>query len=152
MDSYPLHHQGSPSHWYLIFFWILYISWLCGPFIIFGKLLTIISTNSVCVCTSISESNYADVSFGSSRLLKMFICLHQSYLWHSGSLIFTVAREIFSCSIQTLSCSNWDLVPRPGTGSRPPTLGVQGLSHWATWDVPLLGFFVWFHFFLFPFG
>ena len=31
-------------------FWILCISWLCGPFIIFGKLLTIISTNSVCVC------------------------------------------------------------------------------------------------------
>ena len=26
----------------------------------------------------------------------------------------------------------WDLVPRPGIKPRPPALGTQGLSHWAT--------------------
>ena len=29
-----------------------------------------------------------------------------------------------------------DLVPRPGIEPRSPALGMQSLSHWATWEVP----------------
>ena len=30
-----------------------------------------------------------------------------------------------------LSCSMWDLVPRPGIKPRPPAWGTQSLSHWT---------------------
>ena len=36
----------------------------------------------------------------------------------------------------TLSCSTWDLIPWPGFEPRPPSLGVQSLSHWTTREVP----------------
>ena len=35
-----------------------------------------------------------------------------------------------------LSCGMWDLVPRPGNKPRLPELGMQGLSHWTTREVP----------------
>ena len=60
------------------------------------------------------------------------------------SLIFTVAVAacgIFSCSMQTLSCSKWDLVPWPGIEHRPPTLEAWSLSHWTTREVPRRRFF-----------
>ena len=47
-------------------------------------------------------------------------------LWHTRS---------FSCSILTVSCGMWDLIPQPGIGPRPPSLGVQSLSHWPTREV-----------------
>ena len=43
-------------------------------------------------------------------------------------------QDLFSCSMQTLNCSMWDLVL--GIKPRPPALGVQTLSHWITRDVP----------------
>ena len=35
-----------------------------------------------------------------------------------------------------LSCSMWDLVPRPGIELEPLTLRVQSLSQWLTREVP----------------
>ena len=42
----------------------------------------------------------------------------------------------FSCSIWTLSCGIWDLVPWPGIEPRPPELGAQSLISWTTREVP----------------
>ena len=54
----------------------------------------------------------------------------QSSLWHMESLVS--AYGIFSCGMQTLSCSIWDLVPWPGSEPGPPALGAQSLNHWIT--------------------
>ena len=56
-------------------------------------------------------------------------------------------QEIFSCSMQTLSCGMWDLVPWPGIKPRPPALGAWSLSHWTTREVPLFVFFFFNYFF-----
>ena len=54
-----------------------------------------------------------------------------SLLWHVRSLL--VACGIFSCSMQTLSWSMWDLVPWPGIEPwRPETTGSTG-STGAFW-------------------
>ena len=53
-------------------------------------------------------------------------------------------QEIFSCSMQTLSCGMWDLVPWPGIEPGPPTLEVRNLSHWTTREVSELVFFFFF--------
>ena len=54
-------------------------------------------------------------------------------------LFFSVAAcRTFSCSLQTLICSMWDLVPLPGIEPGPPTLGVWSLSPWTTGEVPHL--------------
>ena len=45
-------------------------------------------------------------------------------------------------SAPDLSCSTWDLVPRPGI--EPPTLGVQSLSHWITKEIPIFFVFKFF--------
>ena len=42
-----------------------------------------------------------------------------------------------SCSMQTLSCGVWDLVPWLGIKSGPPALGTLSHSHWTTREVPL---------------
>ena len=68
------------------------------------------------------------------------VCL---VLWGSGSgrgdwilncilfffLILFIYLAVQVLVVGTLSCSIWDLVPRPGNEPRPPTLGVQSLSH-----------------------
>ena len=43
---------------------------------------------------------------------------------------------------QGLSCGMWDLVSWPGIEPRPPALGAQSLSRWATPEVPNY-FFLW---------
>ena len=48
--------------------------------------------------------------------------------------------QIFSCSIQTLSCSLWDLVSWPGIEPGPPALGAQSLSYWTFREVSLYFF------------
>ena len=48
----------------------------------------------------------------------LFSCT-RSWLLHVGSLIFVAACRIFHCSMQTLSCSMWDLVPWPGIEPGP---------------------------------
>ena len=70
-----------------------------------------------------------------SVLFKYLFGCAGSELRHLGSLV--VARSIFSYSMQTLSCSMWDLVPWPGIKPRPPVLGVWTLSHWTTREVPV---------------
>ena len=62
----------------------------------------------------------------------MFGCT-RSWLWHTG---FSICCGIFSCSMGTLSCSMWDLVPSPGIEPRPLSLGAQNLSRWTTREVP----------------
>ena len=46
------------------------------------------------------------------------------------------AESLESCSMRTLSCSMWDLVPRPGIKVRPPALRVWSLSYWTIIEVP----------------
>ena len=50
--------------------------------------------------------------------------------------VLVVTHRIFSCHVQTLSCSKWDLVLWPGIISRPPALGAQSLHHWTIKEVP----------------
>ena len=70
--------------------------------------------------------------------------------------LLVVACRIFSCNMQTLSCSMWDLIPWPRIKPRSPALGAQSLSHWTTmavsrWNIvdgigrcgPLLGDCPW---------
>ena len=42
----------------------------------------------------------------------------------------------FLSFMQILSCSMWDLVPRPGMEPRPPALGEQRVSPWITREAP----------------
>ena len=73
---------------------------------------------------------------------KLFICLFdcaRSWFWHAGS---------FSCSMQTLSCGMWNLVPWLEIELGPPALGVWSLRTSNTclnWDCcvncPSLWFF-----------
>ena len=42
---------------------------------------------------------------------------------------------IISCSLGTLSCGMWALVPWPGIEPRAPALGAQSLIHWTTREV-----------------
>ena len=44
------------------------------------------------------------------------------FIWLRKVLV--AACRIFSCSMWTLSCGMWDLVPKPGIQPRPPALGV----------------------------
>ena len=46
--------------------------------------------------------------------------------------LLAVARGIFSFGLWTLSCSLWDLLPRPGIKPRLLAWGAQSLSHWTT--------------------
>ena len=73
----------------------------------------------------------------------LFICLFSyagSYLHHLGSSIFTVAFEVFSCSLQThlwhVACGMSHLVPHSRVEPGPSALGIWGLSHWTTREIP----------------
>ena len=71
----------------------------------------------------------------------LFVCAW-SPLWHVGFFFFSVAAcRTFSCSVQTLSCSMWDLVHLPGIKPGPPTFGAWSPSHWTTREVPIICFF-----------
>ena len=54
--------------------------------------------------------------------------------------LLVAACGLISCSMQTLSCSMRDLVPRPGIEPRPPALEVRSLTHWTTREVPFFFF------------
>ena len=58
----------------------------------------------------------------------IFIWLHQ---------VLPVACGIFSCIMQALSCSKWDVIVRPGTEHLPTALGAWSLSPWTTREVPI---------------
>ena len=76
--------------------------------------------------------------FSFFQYLFLLICLAALGLsWSMQNFfIFVAAYRSFSCSMQTLSCCMWDLVPRP------PPLGVQSLSHWISRQVPAMLFSV----------
>ena len=58
----------------------------------------------------------------------LFVWIHQ---------ILVATSKIFTCGMQTLSYSMWDLVPWPGIEPGSPALGAQSLSHWTTREVPM---------------
>ena len=82
---------------------------------------------------------YLDFFFCSLWLnsyLKLYIFVKKLLsIWLQWVLV--VACRFFSCSMQTLSWGMQGLVYWPGIESRSPALGVQSLSHWTTWEVPL---------------
>ena len=49
--------------------------------------------------------------------------------WRS---IFIVAWQIFGCSLRTLRCGMWNMLPPLGIQPRPPALGAWNLSHCTT--------------------
>ena len=61
-------------------------------------------------------------------------CLAVSGL-SSGSCV------IFSCSMGSLNCNTWDVVPQPRIGPGPPALGAWSLSHCTIGEVPKGGSF-----------
>ena len=65
-----------------------------------------------------------DRTLGSVFLLLFFFF---KYLFACASL---------SCSMGTLRCGLWNLVPWPGIKSGLPALGMPRLSHWTTREVP----------------
>ena len=50
--------------------------------------------------------------------------------------VLAAARRIVKVAADKLSCSVWDLVPRPGIKPGAPALGAQSPSHWTTREVP----------------
>jgi len=68
-------------------------------------------------------------------LFCIFIYLVYLFMWLHQVLV--VACGIFTCSVQTLSCGMWDLVPQPGIEPGPPPFGAQSPSHWPTRKVPI---------------
>ena len=74
---------------------------------------------------------------GYQHVIYVFTWLHQvlAVAYRISDLHFD--RQALRCSIGTLSCGMWDLVPWPGIKPRPSALGLQSLSHWTTSGVPL---------------
>ena len=78
------------------------------------------------------------VSFSSDSFYFLKIFFHLLFIWllwvligaHVSSISVAACR-IFTCSMQSLSCSMWDLVPWPGIEFRPPVLGAWSLSHYS---------------------
>ena len=72
---------------------------------------------------------------GSCSVPFVFLCI--IYLI---ALSLIVTCRVFSCSMQTLSCSMWDIVPRPGIEPWPSSLEAWTLSYWTIREVPHLVF------------
>ena len=74
--------------------------------------------------------------FNNDTLNYLFLFLYLA----APSLSCGTAHGIFDlcCGMDTLGCSMWDLVCRPGMGPRPPALVVQSRSHWTTREVSKL--------------
>ena len=65
----------------------------------------------------------------------IYLFIFSIYLCTWLCQVLVTACGIFSCSMQTLSCGVWDLVPWPGIEPRAPALGAQSLSPWPTREV-----------------
>ena len=98
--------------------------------------------------------------------IKIFI---YNYLWESHKISLMCAPKIFlnlickfqyvylfmeffclfvfcflhweSCSIGTLSCGMWDLVPQPECEPKPTALGAWHFSQWSIREVPVYAIF-----------
>ena len=66
--------------------------------------------------------------------IRFYFFKRNLFIWLCWVLV--VARGIFSCGLQTLSCLRWDLVPWPGSEPRPPALGAQSLTTGAPGKSP----------------
>ena len=84
---------------------------------------------SPCHNSSFPTCNQPPPSAGSTSYFYFYLFI---WLWW----VLVAACRIFSCGMQTLGCSMWDLVPWPGFETGPPATGVCNLSHWATREVP----------------
>ena len=70
----------------------------------------------------------------------LFSVVFYSYLFIWLHWLVVAACGIFCCSMWTLRCRPWDLVPQSGIKLRPPALGTWSLSHWTTSEVPVFAF------------
>ena len=72
----------------------------------------------------------------------IYICMCFYFYFFNMFLFINLAVLSLSCSIRTLSCSMWDLVPWPGIKPGPPALGAWNHSHWTTREGPFSFFFL----------
>ena len=63
------------------------------------------------------------------------------YLFYLAAQVLVVGHGIFSCSLRTLSCGIWDLVPWPKTKPGSPVLEAWSLSPQTTREVLVQGYF-----------
>ena len=64
--------------------------------------------NLTILCTKVESKEVPEVFF---KHLFIYLGCARSSLQRTASLIFAVAWGTFSCSIKTLNCGMWDLVP-----------------------------------------
>ena len=81
-----------------------------------------------------------NIEYSSLSLLNVYFiystCSFYLLIWLCWILV--AAHGIFSCSMWTLSCGMWGLVPWPGIKPGPPALGAQRCSHWTTREIPIV--------------
>ena len=88
----------------------------------------------------VDVTNFRNFSYKRKRCFflmpgSMAICTSFIYFfWLCWVLV--EACGIFSCSVQTLSCSTWDLVLWPRIEPEPPALGAWSLRHWTAREDP----------------
>ena len=92
------------------------------------------------MCQNTLKNAFAQHNEKLTTLERFFPPLFFSRLCWSFFFFFFGLCRVLSCSIWSLSCCMWDLVPWPGIEPRPPASGVQSLSRWATREVPVLVF------------
>ena len=97
--------------------------------ILWSQWLTDISCT---ICVHNNQLLYCLLSRGLQLVFLFFF-----FIWLRQVLV--MACGIFNWSMRALSCSMWALDPWLGVEPRPPPLGVQSLSHWATKRVPGAG-------------
>ena len=126
--------EVTDLQYYVTFFWIA--KWLLSIYVKIHILFYIIPLCFIMghwiLCWTVIMYLLPDPTF---QNLFYFIWLR----W-----VLVAALRVFSCSLWTLSYSMWDLVPWPGSKSRPPVLGTRSLSHWISREVPRLYFLFYF--------
>ena len=73
----------------------------------------------------------------------------KKFIWLHWILVETLRILNLCCSMWTLSCGMWDLIPWPGIKLRPLAMRVLSLNHWTTREVPMYFVCVLFILFLF---
>ena len=66
-----------------------------------------------------------------------FLSIFQSLFYFLKFYIYLLVVPGFSCGMQTLTCSMWDLIPWPGIKPMSPCIWSWSLSHWTTREVPI---------------
>ena len=121
------------SHHLIFFWWIDHFITQWWPSLSLWQVLTLLSKHSTPALLWLQfalniffhASTFMcvfNIKVNLSLFFKMRMWLSWVLVWHWGSLLF--------------SCGLWDLAPWPGTEPEPSALGVWGLIHWATKEVP----------------